>query len=74
MGRQLTNNFKKRFGDRKFVTCYLPKPLEGAARRLHNERITQAFISVLAGILKREISANEISGREEVFLKPKACK
>ncbi len=74
MGRSLSNHFKKRFGNRKFVTCYLPKPLEGAARRLHNEKITQALVLVLAGILKREISANEISGREEVFLKPKACK
>ena len=74
MGRRLTNNFKKRFGERKFTVVYPQKPLEGAARRLHNEKIAQAFVFVLAGILGREPRANEISGREEVFLKPKACK
>ena len=65
-------NFKKRFGDRKFVVSYPQKELEGAARRLHNEKIAQAFVSVLAGILKRDPSANEISGREDISLKPKA--
>ena len=74
MGQRLTNNFKKRFGDRKFVVLYPQKPIEGAARRQHNEKITQAFISVLAGVLKREPSVNEISGREDLSLKPKACK
>ena len=74
MGRKLTKNFKKRFGEGAFVAVYPQKPLEGAARRHHNEKITQAFVSVLAGILKRELSANEISGREEVLLKPKACR
>ena len=72
MGERLTSNFKKRFGERKFAALYPEKPLEGAARRLHNEKIAQAFVSVLAGILKRSPSANEISGRENISLKPEA--
>ncbi len=74
MGRRLANNFKKRFGERKFVACYPEKPFEGVERRLHNEKIAQAFVLVLAGILKREPSAKEISGHEDISLKPKAWK
>ena len=66
MGRRLVNNFKRRFGDRRFVAIYPEKPLEGAERRLQNEKIAQAFVSILTGILKREPTANEISGKEDI--------
>ena len=66
MGRRHLNHFKRRFGDRKFVVIYPEKPLEGSERRLQNEKIAQAFVSVLAGILKREPTANEISGKEDI--------
>ena len=66
MGRRHLNHFKRRFGDRKFVVVYPKMPIEGAERRLQNEKIAQAFVSVLAGILKREPTANEISGTEDI--------
>jgi hypothetical protein len=66
MGRSLANHFKKRFGDRKFVVIYPEKPLEGADRRIHNEKIFQAITSVLADILKREPTADELSGLEDI--------
>ncbi len=66
MGRRLANNFKKRFGDRKFVVIYPEKPLEGAERRFQSEKITQAYVAVLAGILGREPTANEILGLEDI--------
>ena len=66
MGRSLEENFRRRFGDRKIAVLYLEKPLEGADRRLRDEKIFQAFTSVLAGILKREPTVNEISGLEDV--------
>ncbi len=69
MGRSLANHFKRRFGDRKITIIYPEKPLEGADRRIHNEKIFQAFTSVLAGILKREPTANELSGLEDVSKK-----
>ena len=66
MGRSLADNFRKRFGDREITVIYLEKPLAEADRRLRNEKIFQAFASVLAGILKREPTANEISGLEDI--------
>ena len=69
MGRSLANHFKRRFGDRKITVIYPERPLEGADRRIHNEKIFQAFTSVLAGILKREPTANELSGLEDVSKK-----
>lgn len=69
MGRSLSNHFKRRFGDRKITVIYPEKSLEGADRRIHNEKIFQAFTSVLAGILKREPTANELSGLEDVSKK-----
>ena len=69
MGRSLANHFKRRFGDRKITVIYPEKCFEGADRRIHNEKIFQAFTSVLAGILKREPTANELSGLEDVSKK-----
>ncbi len=72
MGRSLANHFKKRFGDRKITLVYPGEPLEGAERRLQNEKIFQAFTSVLAGILKREPRPGELSGEEDVSKTKKA--
>ena len=72
MGRSLTNHFKRRFGDRRFVVIYPDKPTEGAERCFQNEKIAQAFVSIMAGILKREPTANEISGREDISRKREA--
>jgi hypothetical protein len=66
MGKSLENHFKKRFADRKFTCAYPDKPLEGAERRLRNDDIVQAFTSVLAGILKRDPTARELTGEEDI--------
>lgn len=61
MGQRATNNFKKRFGDR-IQLVYLDKPLKGAERRTQNGKIIEAFSALLAGILRREPTPDEIAG------------
>ena len=65
MGEKQTANFKKRFS-KGFKVVYPDKPLEGEARRLQNQKITQAVSAVLAGILKREPTPNELLGCKPV--------
>ncbi len=72
MGKSLADHFRKRFGDRKFVVVYPEKSLEGADRRIQNEKVFHAFTSVLAGILKREPTADELSGLEDISKKKTA--
>ena len=60
MGKRMVNNFQKRL--KGFYCVYPEKPLEGAQRRLQNERICQAYIELLAGILKRQPTPDEILG------------
>ena len=72
MGKSLERHFKERFGGRKITVVYPDKPLTGYERRLANEKIFEAFTLVLAGILKREPTANELSGLEDVSKTKKA--
>ena len=68
MGKRLTNNFKKRFGD-PIKVVYPDKPLEGEERRIQNEKIFQTYAAVLSGILKREPTTDEIAGVKELSKK-----
>ncbi len=61
MGERQISNFEKRF-KRGFVVVYPEKPLEGAARRMQNQKIFEAVKAVLTGILKREPTPDELSG------------
>ena len=42
MGERQISNFEKRF-NRGFVVVYPEKPLEGAARRIQNQKIFEAI-------------------------------
>ena len=61
MGERQTSNFHKRFKN-GFVVVYPERPLEGAARRMRNQKILEAVKAVLTGILKREPTPDELSG------------
>jgi len=61
MGARQILNFEKRF-KRGFVVVYPEKSLEGAARRMQNQKIFEAVKAVLTGILKREPTPDELSG------------
>ncbi len=61
MGDRQISNFEKRF-KRGFNVIYPDKPLEGTARRMHNQKILDAVKAVLTGILKREPTPDELSG------------
>lgn len=67
MGKSMEKHFKERFGGRRITVVYPDRPLTGYERCLANEKIFKAFTSVLAGILKREPTTNELSGLEDVL-------
>ena len=68
MSQRLTSNFKKRFGDRIQIH-YLDKPLRGAEKEIQNQKIVKAYSALLAGILKREPTPDELSGLKELSAK-----
>lgn len=65
MGERQTSNFHKRF-KKGFVVVFPERPLEGAARRIRNQRIFDAVKAVLTGILKREPTPDELSGCQPI--------
>ena len=70
MGRSVSDNFKKRFGDPerieiKFETGKL-SPSEEARR---NEATATAYVDVLRGILGREPTHDEIIGKVDISKK-----
>lgn len=67
MGAKQTN-FEKRF-THGFRVIYLEKQLEGEARKLQNQKLTKALSAVLAGILKREPTPDELSGCKSLIKK-----
>jgi len=68
MGERQNSNFEKRYKN-GFVVTYPEKPLEGAARRVQNQRILEAVKAVLTGILKREPTPDELSGCKPLLYK-----
>ena len=73
MGQRITNNFKKRFGDRVRI-IYREKPLKSNEQKLQNEILAKAVTQVLTGILKREPTIEELLGIKEIKnikIKPK---
>lgn len=70
MGQRIDNNFKKRFGDRVIV-IYREKPLMAGEQKLQNEILAKAATQVLAGILKRAPTDEELLGATEIKYKNK---
>jgi hypothetical protein len=63
MGDRQKSNFENRF-KQGFSVLYSEKPLEGVARKIQNQKILEAVEAVLRGILKREPTPDELSGRK----------
>ena len=65
MGQRMSNNFKKRFGDRVGMV-YMIRPLTASGHKLQNEALAKAVAQVLTGILKREPTNEELLGAVEI--------
>lgn len=67
MGRSISDNFKRRFGDPARIKIKYAKnklsPSEGSYR---NKQIATAHADVLKGILGREPTQDEILGKEDI--------
>ena len=65
MGCRLDNNFKKRFGDRVSMVYAERQPIT-SRQKLQNEILAKAAAQVLAGVLKREPTSEELLGIAEI--------
>ena len=67
VNRSSKNNFQKRFGDRIEVV-YANKPVDVEERRFSNERLCQAIKAVMADVLKREPTPQELLGIDSIIV------
>ncbi len=67
MSQRILKNFQKRFGDRISVT-YQKKSLEPAEQKFRDGRLVKAYTQVLAGILKREPTQEELLGLVDISI------
>lgn len=65
MGQTRDKNFLKRFGGR-FSTSFAEKPLSPTERKAQNETLCRAIAEVMAGILNREPTQEELLGLEDI--------
>ena len=65
MGRKGGKNIERALQN-GFVVVYPEKQLEGIERKIRNEQIVEAFRAVLAGILNREPTPDELYGLEDI--------
>lgn len=65
MAQKMDNNFKRRFGDRISIS-YLVKSFTPAERELHNTKLYKAIRKVIAGVLKREPTPEELLGLKDI--------
>ncbi len=61
MGTTVGQNFEKRFGDRIAIK-FTVKPLEGEERKIYHTRLSEAFKAVMAAVLKRDPTQDELLG------------
>lgn len=65
MGRSINENIKNRFGDRISVS-YPNRQLDPNEQKIQNENLVKAFSQVLAGVLKRELTQDDLLGLEDL--------
>ncbi len=65
MERKTETNFHKRFGGRISVT-FSDRPLYPAGQKVQNDALCKAITEVMAGILKREPTQEELLGLEDI--------
>ncbi len=61
MGHKTDSNFHKRFGGRISVS-FRDRPFQPAESKAQNEALCKAIAEVMAGILKREPTEEELLG------------
>ncbi len=61
MGKPLVSQFQKRFGDR-ITAVYADKPRTAIEQQEQGETLAKAVTQVIAGILKREPTQEELLG------------
>jgi hypothetical protein len=69
MGERIRNNFEKRFGGR--IRIVYSKKSSASERKIRCERLSQAMIQVLSGILGREPTQKELLGIDDISKKKK---
>ena len=65
MGKPLVSQFQKRFGDR-ITAVYANKPRTVVDEQTQGETLAKAVTQVIAGILKREPSQEELLGLVDI--------
>jgi len=67
MGRSLSDNFKRRFGDpARIKVRYATDKMTSSEDLYRSEQISKAYAGVLKGILGREPTQDEILGKVDV--------
>ena len=61
METRIEKNFERRFGDRIEIN-FTVKPLEGEERKIYHKRLSEAFRAVMAAVLKRDPTQEELLG------------
>ena len=61
MSARVEKNFERRFGDRIEIK-FIVKPLEGEERKIYHKRLSDAFKAVMAAVLKRDPTQEELLG------------
>ena len=65
MGKPLVSQFQKRFRDR-ITVVYADKPRTAVEQQVQGETLAKAVTQVIAGILKREPSQEELLGLVDI--------
>ena len=65
MGKPLVSQFQKRFGDR-ITAVYADKPRIVVDQQVQGETLAKAVTQVIAGILKREPTQEELLGLVDI--------
>jgi len=65
MGKPLVSQFQKRFGDR-ITAVYADKPRTVVDQQVQGETLAKAVTQVIAGILKREPTQEELLGLVDI--------
>lgn len=67
MGRRISDNFKRRFGDPpRFEIKYATDKLSPSEKSYRNEKMATAYVEALRGILGREPTHAEILGKVDI--------
>lgn len=65
MKQKTDTNFHKRFEDR-ISAIYADRPLQPTEQKAQNESLCGAIAEVMAGILRRELTQEELLGLEDI--------